>query len=383
MRARRTSIGGVDMPFYQRLAELEHDAEKRTIERILALRRALDEQVPRRSRHQLLVATWNIREFDGPSYGARGLEPLAYIAEIISHFDLVAVAELRADLKALDRLMGLLGSRWHHIVTDVTRGSSGNEERLAVLYDTETVSFGGLSGELVVPPKETRGEHGEKVEVPVAQFARTPLLAGFTSEWLRFMVGVLHVRWGEGRQAPAEELRTLVDLVVSRDEATEWARDLVLLGDFNIGSPTDTVWQALRDHGWVIPPDFAAGIRGSNVAQDKYYDQIALKPREHFFELSVPAPGRSAAGVFDFFDVVYRAEEDFETYVEEMRALKPDATTSNFTFDSEGRRRTEQQQRAWYAEDWRTYQMSDHLPLWVSLRTDYAEDYLTRELAEL
>jgi endonuclease/exonuclease/phosphatase family metal-dependent hydrolase len=371
------------MTSYRHLSELAPDVERRTIERILGLRRELDKQVPRRSAHQLLLATWNIREFDSPAYGDRGLEPLHYIAEIVSHFDLVAVAEVRSDLAALERLMDLLGSQWRYLVTDVTSGSAGNDERLAVLYDSETVSFGGLSGELVVPPVETKDEQGRKVEVPAAQFARTPLLAGFRSEWLKFMVGVLHVRWGDGETAPEQELRTLVQQVTARNGSSGWAEDLILLGDFNIGSPEDTVWEALRDLGWTIPPDFAEGIKGSNIAQDKFYDQIALRPREHSFELSVPGERERAAGVFNYFDVVYRAEEDFETYVAEMKAYKPEAKRSNFTVDSKGKTRSESSQRRWYRDYWRTHQMSDHLPLWVSLRSDYADDYLAQELTKL
>ncbi len=368
------------MPYYQRLAELPPEDGRRTIDRVLALRKELGAQVPRRSPHQFLLATWNIREFDSPAYGDRGLEPLYYLAEIISHFDLVAVAEVRADLRALERLMGLLGSRWCYLVTDVTSGSAGNEERLAVLYDSGTVSFGGLSGELVVPPAEVKDEHGRKVEVPVGQFARTPLLAGFRSEWLKFMLGVVHVRWGDGKDAPEQELRLLAEQLTRRSGAAEWAEDLILLGDFNIGSPEDTVWEALRDLGWTIPPDFAAGIKGSNIAQDKYYDQIALKPREHWFELSVPGSDRRAAGVFNFYDVVYRAL-DYESYVPQMLAHKPQEKRSNFTHDSKGKVRSEASRRRWYEDFWRTHQMSDHLPLWVSLRSDYADDYLAHELA--
>jgi hypothetical protein len=66
-----------------------------------------------------------------------------------------------------------------------------------------------------------------------------------------------------------------------------------------------------------------------------------------------------------------------------MRKLKPSATKSNFTFDSDGNKRTVAQQKSWYRNFWRTYQMSDHLPLWVSLRTDYADDFLTNKLAGL
>ena len=49
----------------------------------------------------LLIATWNIREFDSATYGPRSKECLFYIAEIISSFDLVAVQEVNKNLEAI------------------------------------------------------------------------------------------------------------------------------------------------------------------------------------------------------------------------------------------------------------------------------------------
>ena len=34
------------------------------------------------------------------------------------------------------------------------------------------------------------------------------------------------------------------------------------------------------------------------------------------------------------------------------------------------------EKRLWYATEWRTYHLSDHLPLWVALDVDFASDYL-------
>ena len=28
-------------------------------------------------------------------------------------------------------------------------------------------------------------------------------------------------------------------------------------------------------------------------------------------------------------------------------------------------------------KQWRTYQMSDHLPMWIEVRVDFSDDYLT------
>jgi hypothetical protein len=32
--------------------------------------------------------------------------------------------------------------------------------------------------------------------------------------------------------------------------------------------------------------------------------------------------------------------------------------------------------RAYYAGKWRTWQISDHLPMWVQLKVDFTEQYL-------
>jgi hypothetical protein len=85
-------------------------------------------------------------------HGVRSDEPLYYIAEIIDHFDLVAVQEVREDLTVLNRLIEILGSWWKVLLTDVTEGRPGNRERMAFLYDSRKLSFGGLAGEIVLPP---------------------------------------------------------------------------------------------------------------------------------------------------------------------------------------------------------------------------------------
>src|ERR1044072_4768235 len=53
---------------------------------------------PARDLRSLLLGTWNIRELDSATWGARLPETYAYIAEIIDRFDLVAVAGGRSAL---------------------------------------------------------------------------------------------------------------------------------------------------------------------------------------------------------------------------------------------------------------------------------------------
>ena len=94
--------------------------------------------------NQLLdLSLWNIRDCDKPAYGKRLEELIYYIAEIIDHFDLVAVQEVYKDLEGLERVMQVLGSHWKYICTDETEGKAGNDERMAFLYDSRKVNFGG------------------------------------------------------------------------------------------------------------------------------------------------------------------------------------------------------------------------------------------------
>lgn len=117
------------MPFYQNI-RTDTKAGKRTLTRLLQLREKLQAEIPRKQlESNLLLATWNIREFDSPAYGPRLEESFYHIAEVISHFDLVAVQEVREDLQALKKLMGLLGGNWQYVITDITEGKQGNGER--------------------------------------------------------------------------------------------------------------------------------------------------------------------------------------------------------------------------------------------------------------
>ena len=145
------------MPFYHRINK-ETEAGRRTAQGLLRLREALGEQIPRRGvAGTLLLATWNVREFDSTKYGRRADESLLYIAEVVDRFDLVAVQEVWEDLSALEGLTDFLGGWWRYLVTDVTEGRRGNRERTAFLYDSRKIRFGGLAGEVVIPPVEKRG----------------------------------------------------------------------------------------------------------------------------------------------------------------------------------------------------------------------------------
>ena len=352
------------MVFYDRI-DSETEEGKRTAERLLRLREALEGEIP--ERHiggTLLLATWNIREFDSATYGDRRDEPLLYIAEIIDHFDLVAVQEVRDNLKALERLMDLLGSWWKYLLTDVTEGRPGNRERMAFLYDSRKVRFGGLAGEGVIPTKESGNETLE----PAKQLARTPFMVGFGMDWFRCTICTTHILYGENDPADPrrlEEIRLLATFLADRaKEEYAWAKNMILLGDFNIFDTKDLTMQAITDAGFTIPEQLKG--HPTNAPKTKHYDQIAFIAPELEDHLQL-----SEAGVFDFYEHVYRPDDE-SLYGEELgeRYLrKHDATD-----------RTEHGRTAYYKKYWRTYQISDDLPMWIRLKTDFGEQYLQRKV---
>lgn len=352
------------MPFYYSLYREPEDVRRRAAERLLRLREQFrEEKVPERTvEDTLLLATWNIREFDSGKYGDRCPECYYYIAEIINHFDLVAIQEVNEDLTALDRVQEILGGWWRYIVTDVTEGSAGNKERMAFVYDSRKVAFGNVAGEIVLP--DVKGERA-------LQFARTPFVCAFRSGWTRFSLCTVHIYYGGNtRDNPRRvgEIRDLAQLLAKRAKrqaSRQPARpqgkvtrgrspepdNLILLGDFNIFNREDVTMKAITEAGFVVPPELQP-LDGTNLDRRRHYDQIAFMTR----------PGRFGttgnAGVFDFYKSVF-LESDEAAYSGLM-----------------GEKYRSSKAKTRYYRQWRTFQMSDHLVLWVELKTDFSDTYL-------
>ena len=162
-----------------------------TIDRIMALREHRMASVPRRTAlDTLLLATWNIRDFDSNKFGEgpRIAESFYYIAEVISAFDLVAVQEVNDDMRPFEKVMDLLGPSWAYVATDLTEGPSGNGERMVFIYDTNKVQFKHIAGEIVLPKKSLIGDE---------QFARLPFLVRFQSGWFKFNLCTIHAYYGK------------------------------------------------------------------------------------------------------------------------------------------------------------------------------------------
>ncbi len=349
----------------------------------MAIRERLAPIRNRRSDSSLLLATWNIRDFDSNKfkYGPRRPETFYYLAEMIACFDLVAIQEVNRDLRPLETLMKILGREWDYIATDTTEGPGGNEERMAFVYNTEKVWFRKIAGEVVLPegqlvvsPKKVKPPkdqpQAEPTEIEVKQqFARSPFLVAFQSGWFRFSLCTVHIYYGAASGAALKrriaEIERLVQFFARRqDEVSKQEKDrfgqvenYILLGDFNVVSPEHKTMAALKSEGFTVPPAIdGRKVRGEG---DHFYDQIAVRVKDERFRIV-------GGGMIDMFADVFRDNAgDRKIYAAHIPKKDPE---KNERF----RAKTPQE----LYRKWRTWQMSDHSPLWIEIETDFADSYL-------
>jgi len=289
------------------------DKPPKTVARELQeLRAELDKTIPHKHLDRnVIIGTWNIRAFgdlterwtekkgDSPK---RNLHSLLCIAEIVSRFDVIALQEVKGNIKCLRHMMKALGSNWSLILTDVTKGDKGNDERMAFLFDTRKVKLSGLACELVVPDEKNIGEKAFD-----RQFARTPYAVGFQSAGHTFILVTLHVMWGEEKER-IRELKAIAKWLA--DWATNvnaWDQNLIALGDFNIDRKSNPLYKAFTSMGIKTPEELdnvprTVFAKPGDKELDKFYDQIAWFTGED--KLPKLSMKYSNAGGFDFTKVL-------------------------------------------------------------------------------
>ena len=287
----------------------------------------------------MLISTWNIRAFssltrkwtatssDSPKRDLRGLRA---IIEVLSRFDVIAIQELKGNLRALRDTLRFLGADWDFLMTDVTAGADGNNERLAFLFDRTRIRPSGLAAELVVPPErlERVGENALR-----EQFVRTPYAVSFRRSNATFILVTLHILFGDVEEERLPELKEIADIF------RDWARrsnrfhhNLICLGDFNIDRQGSPLFDAFTSTGLEIP-DVLLNLPRTifddpgDPSDDSFYDQIAWFATGSGALLDIQLQD---GGNFDFLPFVY--------------------TDTDLTRNAI------------------SYRVSDHLPLWCEFR---------------
>lgn len=208
--------------------------------------------------------------------------------------------------------MGLLGSDWSFLMTDITQGDEGNNERLAFIFDRRRVQPSGLACELVIPP-EWKDEVSS--DVLSDQFVRTPYAVSFRAGDVTFILVTLHIRWGKQTetneqkiQERIKELKAIAKWMADwADRSTKWHHNLFLLGDFNIDRKGDRLWNAFTSTGLSAPQQLNNVRRTifddpNDSSLDNFYDQIAWFNDGNKALLNLEFVN---AGGFDFLPFVY------------------------------------------------------------------------------
>jgi len=266
------------------------------------------------------VATWNIREFGKKR---RSEAAVHYIAEILGQFDIIGIVELRDDLNDLKRVLNILGPYWRAIYSDMIPDAGGNRERIAYVYDKRSISFNGLAAE-ANPPRTKKGTE----YLADISWWRSPYMASFKSGNFDFVLLTTHIRWGDNEKNRVREISLLADWVdAKRKEKNVEDKDIIVMGDFNIPSRKSPLFEAMVSKGLIIPNALLKSDPGSNLEKNKRYDQI--------FHLPIYSDNfTNNGGVLDFYNG-------------NVTRLFPEMKKIDFT-----------------------YQLSDHLPLWVQINTN-------------
>jgi endonuclease/exonuclease/phosphatase family metal-dependent hydrolase len=352
--------------------EFDEDDKIRTIDNLLILRNALSSSIPpKRSDQNLLLASWNIKEFGHSTQ--RLPESYFYIAEIINRFDLVAVQEVKRSLYDLNIIMRLLGSDWDYMITDITEGNKGNRERSAYLYNKRRVKPSGLSGEITLWDDLT--EHAT-----IKQLHRTPHITGFEAGWKKFSLINLHLTPGDSEAklaTRAEEVELLLAAIKhKKDKKHFWNENIILLGDMNLYNPTST---KLKDQP-TIDKVYEAGFielqsllgLDTNASQTEAYDRMFFHVNE-YFKIALNNHGQENADVFTVFDHIF-TDTQATVYRSQM---KDDYDRDNFNLDDDVDLLT------YFVRYWRKNQVSDHYPIWAEIIIDSSDSFLEEKKKEL
>ncbi len=338
--------------------------------RLLTLRHDLNEVIQKdRKSNSLIIGSWNIRAFDGGV--PRMDESYHYIAEIIDHFDICAIQEVKSSLGPLKRLVKLLGPNWDYFVSDVSTHGGGNSERMAFVYNKNRVFFRNLIGEIVLSKEDL---------IAGEQIARSPFFASFQAEWFKFSLCSAHIIFGDDLSLRAKEIGTIAESLVDRAKKEDQVH--IFLGDMNIEDKDDEIMAALKDSGMTVPE-----FGGTNMGGDRWFDQIAFTEKGK----ATRKTRLLRHGKFDWRHAVFGPHPDdappplspediasgksrlslneylnhYEPIVEEIRKTNKKDPFKDWT---KSYRR------------WTTDEMSDHLPIWIELEIDYSDDYLRQFL---
>jgi endonuclease/exonuclease/phosphatase family metal-dependent hydrolase len=233
--------------------------------------------IPKSVSGNILIATWNIANL---GVQKREQDHYKIISEMIQWFDVIAIQEVNDNLEGMLGIRKDLPSKYGCIYTD----ASGNNERMAYLYNKQKVELLEEFGEIAVP-----AENNEDIKLPnngssFTGFSRNPFIASFRCKNFDFILANAHSYFGKEDERLSMERRSLEAYAIAR-----WAdlkrkskhsqtTNIIALGDFNMPKVEigDPIYDALLARGFEMPKHSTEIY--SNITNDKHYDQVVFLP---------------------------------------------------------------------------------------------------------
>jgi endonuclease/exonuclease/phosphatase family metal-dependent hydrolase len=267
--------------------------------------------IPERTPDKLLLATWNVANL-----GVQKRDPQDHglLAEIISWFDIVAVQEVNDNLAGLRTVMAELPDDYRMLFSE----ASGNQERVAFIYDATVVQQLEKVGRLSIPPADLRNITLPGSTAAFEGFDRGPYMAAFAARAFRFLLVSVHLYFGSDSQEDMDR-RALETIAVARwadkrrNSKNAFVSDIIALGDFNLPklADDDPIYKALTSRGLKLPDEEArriSQIGGTSLGGLNHYDQIALFP--------AATTELEQIDVFDFERPIFRDVFEHKTLVQ-------------------------------------------------------------------
>ena len=203
---------------------------------------------------------------------------LDQVAEILGRYDLVGLVEVMRNTGGCDsyetgdlghlralvaRLSASTRAPWDFAASSSSLGSGSYKEYYAFIYRTDRVTC--TSTPMLYPDPEDR-------------FEREPLIADFRSGDFDFTAVAVHITWGDGATDPVREVALLDDVWDYVQDLDADQDDIILMGDFNIDTPSATPFSALQALG-IDALLSGRGIRttyssGTSAVGVSWYDNI-------------------------------------------------------------------------------------------------------------
>lgn len=206
---------------------------------------------------QVTLVSWNLKNF-GKS---KTDEQIAYMANILCDYDIVAIQEVVTGLAGAQKVAQLAdelnrkGSKWDYVVSEPTKSTGQRSERYAYLWKTKDIK---LKGRPFLDPKFE------------SEIEREPYIATFEFKSKEFSVASFHAVPKSSK--PETEIKYL------KFFPKEYSNILFFVGDFNLAQ-SHSVFNPLKDLG------FKALFKNqkTSLKQECKNGECLANPLDHIF----------------------------------------------------------------------------------------------------